>query len=983
MASKYSRQMLKVVVAQICQTIGWHSIQETPLDILVGVLDRHLADLCKETRRYAELAGRTEMSIFDLLCTFQDLNVSLLELEDYMRNVDPVPCVFQVPQYPLPCESHLNYLKPGSREVVTRPVHVHEHLPPMYPDMEASESVPSKQTPLTVDTSSVGPSPSSPLNSPKTNVFKRPGDPIFVENLAVKRARLILEEEGRPLREISSVMMTTSGFLSPAREGKLPESRSPLQPSDSRSNSPQPSSYPMVPPEVKGEKKPKKIPAKKSLDVTKKPDKENKKKESKMKDSNKLDKQNFVQQNDDSDVKKLVSMKELSKLKALKPGALKMSASPEPLTTLKIPKIIAKPPPPAKSPECMNFKATVPVVPIKPFKIMDAPQVMPPTVRTIPEKPLAMIEGKLSTEPDKQKLNIFKKISKVKEEKVDRADHSDTPAKDSRESSPGLVIDECELNTKQHEVRMAQIDDCIESVIQMSVELSNVTSPKLVKPKKNFPEVVEATNNKVDSTINEVVLNCAQNLVDDVCLVDDNSSPPRSPTAPKTPEPSSVQRKVEKSPEVKEKTKKKEKMKAKKELLKEVLKWPFAIQDETPEDVKTEALDRPKTPELKSSAPSSVFPFLNFPPGPGLIPPPIPHSLFPRFPLNLSSKNLPHPAMPNLPLPPPHFMQPREDLGEAKEKEKLSDKPVTFISPPSICVPTPQRPGILDKPVLNIMSPVKEKSGEKKSKEHKKEKKDKDKSKKKKDKKEKIKNKEKSDKKKLRLEKKERAREKKEKKKLKEKERILMEEKFETSVPKLTLRIGPSSPKASSSAPDTQQCKIVIKPIVKRSSEEEVENCAPSPLVNVVAAQTQKREPSPELARISALVTRPPKLKSSSKALLPNPETTLVPSPNLSSKNLPQDSEAGSSLPSPLSFPDMLSPSQPPAQIVKAKKLVARLVTKDNDNPTGPVPVSLPEPEPLPVAFYYSFARERKQGFYIKSRNQRKPASIENSAEKI
>lgn len=42
----------------------------------------------------------------------------------------------QVPKYPLPKEDHLNFLKPGSKEVVTRPVYIHEHLPPMYPLLE-------------------------------------------------------------------------------------------------------------------------------------------------------------------------------------------------------------------------------------------------------------------------------------------------------------------------------------------------------------------------------------------------------------------------------------------------------------------------------------------------------------------------------------------------------------------------------------------------------------------------------------------------------------------------------------------------------------------------------------------------------------------------------------------------------------------------------------------------------------------------------
>lgn len=67
---------------------------------------------------------------------FRSLNIDLDEIAEYVRNVDPVPCAVAVPKLPIHKENHLNFLKPGSREVVTRPVHVHEHLPPMYPENE-------------------------------------------------------------------------------------------------------------------------------------------------------------------------------------------------------------------------------------------------------------------------------------------------------------------------------------------------------------------------------------------------------------------------------------------------------------------------------------------------------------------------------------------------------------------------------------------------------------------------------------------------------------------------------------------------------------------------------------------------------------------------------------------------------------------------------------------------------------------------------
>lgn len=80
--------------------------------------------------------GRTEPNLDDMGLAFRDMNINIADLEEYVANVDPVPCAIPVPKFPLPKENHLNFLKPGSREVVTREVHIHEHLPPIYPDKE-------------------------------------------------------------------------------------------------------------------------------------------------------------------------------------------------------------------------------------------------------------------------------------------------------------------------------------------------------------------------------------------------------------------------------------------------------------------------------------------------------------------------------------------------------------------------------------------------------------------------------------------------------------------------------------------------------------------------------------------------------------------------------------------------------------------------------------------------------------------------------
>ncbi|KAJ9590828.1 hypothetical protein L9F63_016138, partial [Diploptera punctata] len=758
----------------------------------------------------------------DVGLAFRDMNINLLELEEYIRNVDSVPCVYEIPKYPIPRDSHLNFLKPGSREVVTRPVHVHEHLPPMHPEME-EEEYGNKQTPLSVDTT-VASGSTSPLASPKANVFKRPGDPIS-DNPALKRTRCILEEEGRPLREISSVMMTTSGFLSPAREGKLPESRTPLQPSDSRSNSPQPTSYPMVPPEVKGDKKTKKLPFKKTVEGIKKiGDKENKKKEHKLKDLAKVEKHIPM---DESKVKKLVSMKELSKLKALKSGALKMmahaSATAGPSTSTKFPKISPPKITATKAPNVSSPKMGKPPKMVSPEKSKDT-----------------VVEGKLSSEPDKQKLNIFKKISKVKEEKsekLDRSEHFDSAPRDSRESSPGLIIDESEANSRQR-------------------------------------EMPESTSSKVDETINDVVSGHASGPGSDhdVYMFDDDFSPPGTPSTPKTPELPTPSKKVQ---DQKEKKRKREKSKSKKEGKGRSPKGSISPKKVKLELNEPETPDRPKTPEApdhrEQTIPAPVFPFFpHFPPAPGLIPPPIGHPLFPRFPVPLG-KNLPHPAMPNLPMPPLYLlMAPTPPiLVKTEILEKLQVPPLQIKEksiPPPITTGSSSR-GYVDG-------------------DHKR------------------------------------------------------EEKGEMGVPKITFRFSQASSRPPT--PDTQPRKIVIKAVVK--NQDEGSDCPPATDVTI------KREPSPELARISALITRPPKQKSASKANQPKQENLSEPinSPTVSVPP-PVTPRVGSTMsPVPTSGSGQL--------LAKAKKGVTKPIQKikgkELNKKVGMTTETEPSKEPVPFYYY-------------------------------
>lgn len=761
MAEAFTKQTLKMVVSQVCQTIGWHAIQTSSLEVLVDVLHRYLEEIAKTAHLYADQFGRTRPNLDDLGLSFSAMGIEIRELEEYVEYVESVPCNYQVPKYPVAKESHLNFLKPGSKEVVTRPVHVHEHLPPTL--LEVEEDYNQNDNQLAVDITGP-PSTPSPQASPQ-GIFKRPGDPV--ETPAAKRARLFLEEEGKPLREISSVMMTKGGFLSPAREGKLPEPKVILPTSDSRSISPQPSSYPSVPPEVNREKK-----FKKSQDSSKVEKKEKKKSVEK------------VDLCDEPSVKKLASMKEMEKLKALKTGALKMGARYSPFQNK-----IARP----GSNKIIQSEHTSEKTLIQ--KLSESPHLVVTPVQPALKKHSPPIYeksrdsgvtiAKLTTEPDSQKLNIFKKITKVKEEKIEKLekhDFADMVAPVNRERSPGLIIEEIP-NRKR-----SALSEMMDSMPK---------DKKEGRQPKSEPRTPDISN-----------------------IYEDTLSSPGSPSTPKTPE---IMRKVEKSPEHKKKKKDKEKKKGKNSP-KEKIKLE--------EDV--ERNERPKTPEIidsgrfRTSLPSPALPFFSpFPSGPGLIPPPITNPLIPRFPHALC------PNFPNLPLPPPLLMQPpiRPDDFKKESFDRMSERSGN------------SSPIKLEKEGKSPLAILLNRDKDKKGKEHKKEKKDREKIKKKKDKKDKLK-KEKSEKK-LKDEKyKEyKSKEKKDKKTKKKDKMKDVAPPMVVSVPKLTLKLGPSSPRPPS--PDPKLKKLLAKP-TKVEEEEKV----------VVPV---KREPTPEIARISSLFNKPAK----------------------------------------------------------------------------------------------------------------------------
>lgn len=59
MCDSYTRSLLRVSVAQICQALGWDAVQLTACDLLSDVLHRYIQQLARGCHRYSELCKKT------------------------------------------------------------------------------------------------------------------------------------------------------------------------------------------------------------------------------------------------------------------------------------------------------------------------------------------------------------------------------------------------------------------------------------------------------------------------------------------------------------------------------------------------------------------------------------------------------------------------------------------------------------------------------------------------------------------------------------------------------------------------------------------------------------------------------------------------------------------------------------------------------------------------------------------------------------
>ncbi|KAF5750412.1 transcription initiation factor TFIID subunit 8 [Tripterygium wilfordii] len=117
-ADEFGRAVSKVAVAQICQSVGFQGFKESALDALADITIRYLRDQGKAARFNANLAGRTECNLFDVIQGLEDLKFTqgfpagssggsclvssgiMKEVTEFVWSSDEIPYAQPLPRFP-------------------------------------------------------------------------------------------------------------------------------------------------------------------------------------------------------------------------------------------------------------------------------------------------------------------------------------------------------------------------------------------------------------------------------------------------------------------------------------------------------------------------------------------------------------------------------------------------------------------------------------------------------------------------------------------------------------------------------------------------------------------------------------------------------------------------------------------------------------------------------------------------------------------
>lgn len=154
----FARAVAKIAVAQVCETEGIQAFQQSALETFSDVAVRYIRDVGKTALLYANLAGRTEVNVFDVIQGLEDLTMGLgfvgasdidhclvqsgvvRELLQYVGDSEELPFAYALPRLPIVRDRKQT---PSFLQAGVEPPH--EHIPswlPPFPDIQDHVQLP-------------------------------------------------------------------------------------------------------------------------------------------------------------------------------------------------------------------------------------------------------------------------------------------------------------------------------------------------------------------------------------------------------------------------------------------------------------------------------------------------------------------------------------------------------------------------------------------------------------------------------------------------------------------------------------------------------------------------------------------------------------------------------------------------------------------------------------------------------------------------
>ncbi|XP_021760503.1 transcription initiation factor TFIID subunit 8-like [Chenopodium quinoa] len=139
----YGRAVSKMAVAQICEGVGFEAIKQSALVAISDIAVRFICDLGKSASFYANLAGRSESNLFDIVKGLQDFsgfseNNIVDQMSGFVRTVEDIeiPFAHPIPRFPVPVTKNSRKLQtPSFLQMGETPSS--KHIPdwlPAFPD---------------------------------------------------------------------------------------------------------------------------------------------------------------------------------------------------------------------------------------------------------------------------------------------------------------------------------------------------------------------------------------------------------------------------------------------------------------------------------------------------------------------------------------------------------------------------------------------------------------------------------------------------------------------------------------------------------------------------------------------------------------------------------------------------------------------------------------------------------------------------------